>query len=53
MSFLDEIIANHISKLIESIEEEEGGIIMPPLTISEALQAIKLLIFYSEVKQIQ
>ena len=46
---LDEIIANHISNLIKPMEEEEeGGIIMPPLTTSEALQVIKLLISYSK-----
>jgi hypothetical protein len=46
---LDEIIANHIGDSIEPIEEEEdGGIIMPIPTTSEALQAIKLLISYSE-----
>jgi len=45
---LDEIIANHVGNSIEPIEEEEGGIIMPIPTTSEALQAIKLLISYSE-----
>ena len=45
---LDKIIVNHVSNLTKLIEEEEGGIIMPPLITSEALQAIKLLIFYSE-----
>ena len=34
---LDKIIANHVSNLIEPIEEEEGDIIMPPLITSKAL----------------
>jgi hypothetical protein len=46
---LNDIIASHISGIIEPVEEEdEGGKVTVILTTIEALQAIKLLLSYSE-----
>jgi hypothetical protein len=46
---LNNIIASHISSIIEPVEEEDKrGKVTAILTTTEALQAIKLLFSYSE-----